>query len=114
MAREEDSGLMSLWESPMPDPGIAPPPGFREVAACLTRDPPSLASTEAPAETRPPDVMAGPMVTTLSTTKIMQDEATGVTYVDTVTTPVERVALENLHMAANPQGPMLEDITDLN
>ena len=86
---------------PMPDPGVAPPPGFREVGACLMRDPPSLAPTEAPPETRPPNVMAGPTVATLSATWIVQDEATRVTYVDSVTTSVERVALGNPHMVAN-------------
>ena len=57
--------------------------------------------------------MVGPMVVTLSATQIVQDEATGVTYVDTVTTFVGRVTLGNPHMVANLQGPMLEDITDI-
>ena len=114
MAEEGESGLSSSWESPLPDPGVAPPPGFREVVACLMRDPPSLAPIEALPETRLPNVIVGPAVATLSATWIVQDEATGVTYVDTVTASVERVALGNPHMAANLQGPMLEDITDLN
>ena len=54
------------------------------------------------------------MVATLSATQIVQDEATWVTYVDTVTTSVERVALWKPHIVANLQGPMLEDITNLN
>ena len=78
------------------------------------RDPPSPAPTEAPLETRLPDVMVGPTVATLFTTQIVQDEATGVTYVDTVTASVERVALGNPCMVANLQGPVLEDITNLN
>ena len=90
---------MSLWGSTMPNPGIAPPPGFREVAAYLIRDPPSQAPIEAPPETRPPNVMVGPAVAHLSATQIVQDEATGVTYVETVTTLVERVALGNPCMA---------------
>ena len=77
-------------------------------------DPPSPAPIEAPPETRPPDFMVGPMVAPLSATQIVQDEATGVTYVDTVTTLVGRVALGNPCMAANLQGPVLEDITNLN
>ena len=114
MATEGESSLTSLWGSPLPDPGVAPPPGFREVVACLMRDPSSPAPIEAHMETRPPNVMAGPMVATLPTTQIVQDEATGVTYVDTVTASVGRVALRNPCMAANLQGPMLEDITDLS
>ena len=78
------------------------------------RDPPSLAPIEAPSETRPPNVMVRPVVETLSITQIVQDEATRVTYVDTVTALVGRVALRNPHMVANLQGPMLEDITDLS
>ena len=85
----------------MPDPGVAPPSGFREVAVCHMRPPPSLAPTEAPLETRPPNVMAGPTVATLSATQILQDKATWVTYVDTVTASVERVALRNPCMVAN-------------
>ena len=111
---EGESGSILSWQSPMADSRVAPPPGFREVVTCLMRDPPSLALIEAPPEMRPPNVMAGPMVATLSTTWIVQDEATGVTYVDTVTTSVDRVALRNPHMVANLQGPVLEDITDLN
>ena len=59
----------------MHNPVVAPPPGFREVAACLMRDPPSPAPIEAPLETRPPNVMVGPAVATLFTTQIVQDEA---------------------------------------
>ena len=47
---------------------VAPPPGFREVADCLMRDPPSPAPIEASPETRLPNVMVGPMVATLSAT----------------------------------------------
>ena len=46
-------------------------------------------------------------------TCIVQDKATGVTYMDMVTTLVERVVLRNPHMVANLQGPTVEDITDL-
>ena len=50
----------------------------------------------------------------MCTTHIVQDEATGVTYMDTVTTLVGRVALRNPRMVANIQGPTVEDITDLS
>ena len=110
---EGDSGLMSLWGSPMPDTVVALHPCFREVVACLIRDPPSLTPIEALPETRPPDVTVGPAVATLSATGIVQDKATGVTYVDTVTTLVGSVALGNPLMVANLQGSVLEDITDV-
>ena len=57
--------------------------------------------------------MAGPMLATMYATQIVQDEATRITYMDTVTTLVGRVALGNPHMVANHQRPAVEDITDL-
>ena len=56
----------------------------------------------------------GPTVAMMYATCIVQDEATGVTYMDTVTTLVGRMALGNPCMAANLQGPTVEDITDLS
>ena len=103
---------MSLWGSPKPRPELAPPPGFKEVAACLMRDSPSPAPIEALLETRPPNVMAGPTVTTMYATWIVQDEATGVIYMDIVTALVGRVALGNPCMVAKLQRPAVEDITD--
>ena len=54
-----------------------------------------------------------PIVAMMYTTCIVRDKATGVTYMDTVTASVGRVALGNLCMAANLQGPIVEDITAL-
>ena len=68
-------------------------PGFKEVVAYLLRDSSSLAPTEAPPEIRQPYTLMGPAVTMMYATCIVQDEATGVTYMDTVTTSVGRVAL---------------------
>ena len=68
---------------------------------------------EAPLEPRQQDTLTGPTVATVYATQIVQDEATRVTYMDTVTASVGRVALRNPHMAANLQGPTMEDITDL-
>ena len=61
---------------------------------------------------RQPDAMVGPTVAMRYTTCIFQDEATGVTYLDMVTTSVGRVALGNPCMAANLWGPTIEDVTD--
>ena len=58
-------------------------------------------------------MLMGPTVAMMYTTHIVQDEATGVTYMETVTTSVGRVALGNPHMVANLQGPIMEDITNL-
>ena len=110
---EEMSDLTSSWGSPKPRPEVAPPPGFKKVAACLMRDSPSLAPIEAPLETRLPDVMAGPVVATMYSTRIVWEEATGAMYMDKVTTLVGRVTLGNPCMVANIQRPTVEDITNL-
>ena len=84
------------------------------VAACLLRDSPSPAAIEVPTEARQPNALTRPAVATIYATHIVQDEATGVTYMDTVTASVGRVALRNPHMVTNLQGPTVEDITDLS
>ena len=66
---------------------------------------PLSSPVEAPLETRPPNVMVGPIVATMYATRIVQDEATGAMYMDTVTSLVGRVALRNPCMAANLQSP---------
>ena len=43
-------------------------------------------------------------------THIVQDEVTGVTYMDTVTASVGRVALGNPHMAATLPGATVEEL----
>ena len=53
---------------------------------------------------RQPDTLEGPTVAMIYTTHIVQDEATGVTYMETVTISVGKVALSNPHMAANLWG----------
>ena len=112
-AMQEKYDLTSSPESPEPIPKVALPPGFKEVAACLLGDSPSLAPIEDPLEPRQPDTLTGPTVATVYTTQIVQDEATGVTSMATVTASVGKVALRNPHMVANLQGPTVEDITDL-
>ena len=94
-------------------PKVALPPGFKGVVACLLRDSPLPAPIEAPPEIREPDMLMEPTVAMMYATCIVQDEATRVTYMDTVTASVGRVALKNPHMAATLQGPTVEDITNL-
>ena len=47
----------------------------------------------------------------VSTSCIVRDEATGVTYMDTVTTSIGRVALSGLDSGASSSGPMIKDVT---
>ena len=99
---------------PIPNyPVKALPPSFREIAQLFTRDQPSPVNSEAPQEVRPPNLMVGSAMVMLLATWISQNEATGITYADTVTTSVGQVALETAHMVADPRGSILEDITDI-
>ena len=49
----------------------------------------------------------------MSTSCIVKDKVTGITYMDTVTTSVWRVALSGPEQETPAQGPKIEGITDL-
>ena len=49
----------------------------------------------------------------MSASCIVKDEVTGVTYMDTVTTLVGRVALSGPEQETSAQGSKIQDITDL-
>ena len=49
----------------------------------------------------------------MSTSQVVQDEATGATYLDTATTSIGRVALNVPENKVITSGPKIEDITDL-
>ena len=55
----------------------------------------------------------GPTVVTMSTSHIVKGEVMGLTYMDTVTTSVERVTLSGPKQEASTQGPTIQDIMDL-
>ena len=103
---------MSPPKSPELVQEITLPPGFMGVVACLWRNPLPTATIEAPMELMQPEIMAEPAVATICTSCIIQDEITGVTYVDTVATSMDRVALRSSHLVACPPRPTIEDITD--
>ena len=58
-------------------------------------------------------MMTAPGVATISTSQVVWDEATGATYLDTVTTSIGRVALSVPEDEVIPLGPKIEDIMDL-
>ena len=95
-------------------PKVALPLGFKGVAACLLRDSPSPAPVEASPEIRQPDMLMEAMVTMMYATQLVQDKATGVTYMDTVTASVGRVALGNPHMVATLPGATMEELAEEN
>ena len=104
---------MSQPRSPEPVQEIIPPPGFKVVAACLQRDSLPMATIKAPMEPMQLEMMAEPAVATMCTGHIIQDETTGVTYMDTVTTSMGRVALRSSCLMDHPPRPTIEDATDL-
>ena len=83
-----------------------------EVTSCL-RDP----SAKDILDTTPVPVVMGMMtalgVATMSASHVVLDEATGVTYLDTVMTSVGRVSLSSPEGKIPVQGPRIEDVTDL-
>ena len=97
-------------KSPKPVQEIAWPSGFMGVVVCLWRDPSPTATIEAPMEPMQPEIMMEPAVATMCTSHIIQDETTGVTYIDMVTASMGRVALSSSHLMACPSGPTIEDV----
>ena len=67
---------------------------------------------EAPMGTMPIGLVVTPGISSVSTSHIIKDEVTGVTYVDTITTSIGRVALSGPDPEASFTGPMIEDVTD--
>ena len=80
---------------------------------CLRRDESLEGAHEVSPNLLVVGVMSDPGVVTLSMSCIVKDEVTGVTYMDTVTTSVGRVALSGPETETPDQGPKIEDITDL-
>ena len=70
-----------------------PPPGLLGVAACLQRDQVPEGVCKVSSDPLTIGVMLASGVVTMSTSCIVKDEVMGVTYMDTVTTLVGRVAL---------------------
>ena len=90
-----------------------PPSGFLGVMACLRRYQSLGGAYKVPPDPLAVGVMLAPGVATMSTSCIVKDEVTGVTYMDTVTTLVGRVTLSGPEQETLVQGPKIQDITDL-
>ena len=67
---------------------VTPPPGFLGVMACLQKDPLLEEAHEAPLDPLQVAAVIEPTMATMSTRHIVKDEATGVTYLATMTTSV--------------------------
>ena len=88
-------------------------PSFLGVTACLRRDQSPEGVHKVSPNLLAVGVMSAPGVATMSTSHIMKNEVTGITYMDMVTTSVGRVALSGPEQETPAQGPKIEDITDL-
>ena len=81
--------------------------------ACLQRDPLPKEAHKAPPDPLQIAAVIEPTVVTMSTSRIVKDRATGVTYKDIMTTSVVQVALSGPNQGTPAKGPIIEDITDL-
>ena len=87
------------------------PHGFTGVTVCLRTPELLQMASEVPLGTMSIGVVATPGISTISTNHIIRDEATGVTYMDMVTTSIGRVALSGPDSEASSQDPAIEDVT---
>ena len=93
---------------------MTPPPVFLAVTACLQKDPLPGKAHEAPPNPLQITAVMESTMATMSTSCIVKDKATGVTYMDTVTTSVGQVALTGPNQGTPAKGSIIEDITDLS
>ena len=81
------------------------------VTACLQMLELVEVALQLPLGTMPFGVVVAPGISTVSMSHILRDKATGITYMDTVTTSVGRVALSSPDSKASSSGPTIEDVT---
>ena len=86
--------------------------GFSGVTACLHTPELVEVDLKAPIGAMPIGLVATPGISSVSSSCIVKDEITGITYMDTVTTSVGRVTFSGPDLEAFPTGPTIEDITD--
>ena len=86
--------------------------GFLGVTACLHTPELIEVDLEVPVGTMPIGLVATPGISSVSSSCIVKDEITGITYMDTVTTSIGRVTLSGPDPEACSTGPTIEDITD--
>ena len=79
----------------------------------LWRDPLPVAAHKAPPDPLQLAAVVESTVAMMSISCIMKDEATGITYMDTITTSVGQVALRGPSQGTQATGPTIEDITNL-
>ena len=93
---------------------VTPPLSFLGLTACLWKNPSLEKACEVPPDPLWISAVIKPTMVTMSASCIVKDEATGVTYMDTVTTSVRWVALSGPKQGTSTKGPIIKDITDLS
>ena len=88
------------------------PHGFSGVTACLHTPELVEVDLDVPAGAMPIGLVATPGISSVSSSCIVKDEITGITYMDTITTSVGRVTLSSPDPEACSTGPTIEDITN--
>ena len=86
--------------------------GLSRVTACLHMPELMEVDLEVPIGAMPIGLVVTPGISSMSSSCIVKDEITGMTYMDTITTSIERVAISGPDQEAFPMGPTIEDITD--
>ena len=87
-----------------------PPCGFAGVMACLKMLEVIEVDQELPIMSM--GLVMTPGISSISSSCVVKDDATGLTYVDTVTTSIGRIILSGPDPNATPMGPTIEDITN--
>ena len=92
---------------------VALPLGFERVTTCLWGDLLPAATIEVPSDLLWPEAAVEPAVATMCASCVIQDEASGVTYVEMVTTSVWWVAFTHAPPVVQSPQLIIEDIMDL-
>ena len=88
-----------------------PPQGFAGVTACLKLLEPVEVDQEVPVSTLSIGLVMTLEISSMSSSHVIKDDATGLRYVDTVTTSVGRIILSGPDSDASSTGPTIESIT---
>ena len=88
---------------------LTPPQGFAGVTACLKTPEVVEVGREMPVGTMSIGLVTTPGISSVSSSRMIKDDTTGLVYVDTVTTSLGRVVLGRPDQI---EGPIIEDITD--
>ena len=87
--------------------------GFQGVTAYLKKDESLMRALKIPSRPLTVEMVTVPGLATMCTSCIVKDKMTGITYMDTVTTSIGRVALSGPEQETSSQGSIIEDVTDL-